>query len=147
MAEVSLAPTIKGRELILRASMLLLVVSIDLALLLGGIYGIWNNSLQGVAMKIILSMLISYISFMNFAICWEHLRNFYRRRSLGRVNLQGCIARYRKYCTAGLMQNFAEFKKNATALNAGNGLVKLNLPFVPSDQLEAVGMLINLQAA
>jgi phage tail sheath gpL-like len=61
--------------------------------------------------------------------------------------LQGCIARYRRYCTAGLMQNFDEFKKKATALNAGNGLVKLNLPFVPSDQLEAVGMLINLQAS
>jgi phage tail sheath gpL-like len=63
------------------------------------------------------------------------------------IILKACISRYRRYCTVGLMQNFDEFKENATALNAGNGLVKLNLPVVPSDQLEAVGMLINLQQA
>lgn len=55
--------------------------------------------------------------------------------------LASAIARYQTYCTLGLAQNYATFAKNALAQNAGNGLVKLSLPFDLANQLRIIAAL------
>jgi phage tail sheath gpL-like len=55
--------------------------------------------------------------------------------------LQSAIARYQTYCTNGLAQNYATFAATAQAQNAGNGLVKLMLPWDLANQLRVVSTL------
>jgi phage tail sheath gpL-like len=55
--------------------------------------------------------------------------------------LQSAIARYQTYCTNGLAQNYAIFAKTALAQNAGNGLVKLMLPWDLANQLRVIATL------
>jgi len=56
--------------------------------------------------------------------------------------LNSAIARYRFQASQGLMQNPDDFANNATAENAGNGLVQLLLPFELANQLRQIAMLI-----
>jgi phage tail sheath gpL-like len=55
--------------------------------------------------------------------------------------LASAIARYQTYCTLGLAQNYATFAAKALAQNAGNGLVKLSLPFDLANQLRIIASL------
>lgn len=56
--------------------------------------------------------------------------------------LTGVIGRYQTHCTIGWAQNPKQFAQQALAQNAGNGLVKLMLPYMVADQLRQVAMLV-----
>ena len=51
-------------------------------------------------------------------------------------------ARYATQCANGWMQNAAQFAKTSQAQNAGNGTVKLLLPFMLANQLRVMAMLV-----
>lgn len=56
--------------------------------------------------------------------------------------LTGVIGRYQTHCTIGWAQNPKQFAQQALAQNAGNGLVKLMLPYMVANQLRQVAMLV-----
>ncbi len=57
--------------------------------------------------------------------------------------LSSAWGRYRGYCDANRAQNYATFKANSRAQNAGNGQVNLLLPFDLPNELIAIVMKVN----
>lgn len=56
--------------------------------------------------------------------------------------LASANARYATQCTNGWMQNPTQFAQQSKSQNAGNGLVKLLLPFMLANQLRNIAMLV-----
>jgi phage tail sheath gpL-like len=56
--------------------------------------------------------------------------------------LASVLGRYQTYCTLAICQNYAAFAAGAIAQNAGNGEVKLLLPFDLASQLRVIASLV-----